>query len=133
MMRDSSLEAKGKLRDSKASRAEERALPAFCSLCLVDSAFHHKSPPPTTRTTATHMENCLCALIHAITRARASLSCTAGRAVPTDVAIPLDPLVCRALVFGPPTPLGAVPLGGLEHPANGLGNRCSIPLGYRAR
>src|SRR5216684_1975174 len=98
MMRDSSLEAKGKLRDSKASRAEERA-------------FHHISSPPTTRTTATHRENCLCALIHAIARARASLSCTAGRAVPTDVAIPLDPLVCRALVFGPPTPLSAVPLG----------------------
>src|SRR2546427_1293818 len=103
-MRASSLEASGKFRDSKARRAEARARPAFCSLCLVESAFHHTSPPPTTRITATHRDACLCALIHAITRMSTSLSSATGRAVPTDVAMPLDPLKSRACCSPPPPP-----------------------------
>src|SRR2546428_8237682 len=104
-MRASSLEASGKFRDSKARRAETRARPAFCSLCLVESAFHHTSPPPTTRITATHRDTCLCALIHAITRMSTSLSSATGRAVPTDVAMPLDPLKSRACCSPPHPPL----------------------------
>src|SRR3989442_2620676 len=95
-MRDNSLDASGKFRDSKARRAETRARPAFCSLCFVDSAFHHTSPPPTTRIAATHRDSCLCALIQPSTRVSASPSSTTGRAVPTAIAIPLDPLVYRA-------------------------------------
>src|SRR3989454_8205098 len=106
-MRANSLEASGKFRDSKARRAETRARPAFCSLCLVESAFHHTSPPPTTRITATHRDTCLCALIHAITRMSTSLSSATGRAVPTDVAMPLDPLKSRACCSTPTPPVSA--------------------------
>src|SRR5260370_41494474 len=35
------------------------------------------------------------------------------------------------LLPAPQAPSPPVPLGRLEHPANGLGNRCSIHLSYR--
>src|SRR5436309_15499989 len=75
---------------------------------------------------------CLCPFTHWMSQASGGAcfdSVTAAPlAVVTDVAIGSVTSLCN--VSG--SLILPVPLGGLEHPANGLGNRCTIHLSYRS-